>query len=94
MTRKALQHEGFTSNQILRPVTMAILTLFLRRGRAGRIFSTGSALDAFVKGYAQQAPYRKRRTSKRMCWNRTEVLQDSSRPDLAPEPSGGPFNMH
>jgi hypothetical protein len=23
-----------------------------------------------------------------------EVLQDSTRPDLTPEPHGGPFNMH
>jgi len=23
-----------------------------------------------------------------------EVVQDSTRPDLVPEPRGGPFNMH
>jgi heme-degrading monooxygenase HmoA len=35
--------EGFISNQILRPVNPAILTWFLRRGTAGKIFSTGCA---------------------------------------------------
>ena len=48
--------------------------------------ATTSALSAIAK--AQDAYF------KMNVLELHEVLQDSARPELAPEPRGGPFNMH
>jgi hypothetical protein len=50
--------------------------------------------DAFVKGHAQSGTSPKDAYFKTNVLELHEVLQDSSRPDLALEPRGGPFNMH
>jgi heme-degrading monooxygenase HmoA len=50
--------------------------------------------DAFVKGHAQSATLPKDAYFKANVLELREVLQDSSCPDLRPEPHGGPFNMH
>jgi hypothetical protein len=47
-----------------------------------------------VKGHAQSGTLPKDAYFKTNVLELHEVLQDSSRPQLAPEPRGGPFNMH
>jgi hypothetical protein len=47
-----------------------------------------------VKGHAQSGTLPKDAYFRTNVLELHEVLQDSSRPHLAPEPPGGPFNMH
>jgi len=57
-------------------------------------FITGS-LRCFVKATRNQPPTLPRDAYyKGNVLELHEVLQDSSRPELAPEPHSGPFNMH
>src|ERR1051325_2772542 len=50
--------------------------------------------DAFLKGHAQSGTLPKEAFVKSNVLEMHEVVQDSSRPDLAEEPHGGPFKMH
>lgn len=86
--------EGFISNQILRPVNdgdpYVVFTTWNRR----QDFLNWVRSDAFVKGHAQSGTLPKDAYFRTNVLELHEVLQDSSRSDLAPEPRGGPFNMH
>jgi heme oxygenase (mycobilin-producing) len=86
--------DGFISNQILRPVKdgdpYVVFTTWNRR----QDFLKWVRSDAFVKGHAQSGTLPKDAYFKTNVLELHEVLQDSSRPDLSPEPHGGPFNMH
>ena len=50
--------------------------------------------DAFTKGHAQSGTLPKDAYPKPNVLEMHEVVSDSSRPDMAPEPPGGPFKMH
>jgi hypothetical protein len=50
--------------------------------------------DEFVKGHAQSGTMPKEAFNGPNKLEVHEVLQDSARPDLEPEPKGGPLRMH
>jgi hypothetical protein len=50
--------------------------------------------DEFVKGHAQSGTLPKDAFFQSNVLEMHEVVQDSSRPELQPEPRGGPFRMH
>ncbi len=85
---------GFISNQVLRPVNegdpYVVFTVWNNR----QDFLGWVRSDAFIKGHAQSGTLPKEAYFKPNQLEMHEVVQDSTRPDLKPEPSGGPFKMH
>lgn len=85
---------GFISNQVLRPVNegdpYVVFTFWQNRQN----FLDWVRSDEFVKGHAQSGSLPKDAFFAANVLELHEVVQDSSRPDLAPEPKGGPFKMH
>ena len=85
---------GFISNQVLRPVNdgdpYVVFTVWSSRQN----FLDWVRSDEFVKGHAQSGSLPKDAFSSANVLELHEVVQDSSRPELAPEPKGGPFKMH
>jgi heme-degrading monooxygenase HmoA len=86
--------EGFISNQVLRPVNEGDPYVVFTFWNSRQDFLHWIRSDEFVKGHAQSGTLPKDAYFKSNVLEVHEVLQDSSRPDLAPEPHGGPFNMH
>jgi heme-degrading monooxygenase HmoA len=85
---------GFISNQVLRPVNDGDPYVVFTIWNSRQDFINWVRSDAFVKGHAQSGTLPKEAFPKPNALEMHEVVQDSSRPDLAPEPHGGPFNMH
>src|SRR4029450_9052734 len=88
------QMPGFISNQILRPANEGDPYVVFRLWNSRHDFLNWVRSDAFVKGHAQSGSLPKEAYSKTNVLELHEVLQDSSRPELAAEPRGGPFNMN
>ena len=86
--------EGFICNQVLRPVNDGDPYVVFTIWNSRQDFLNWVRSDAFVKGHAQSGTLPKDAYFKTNVLELHEVLQDSSRPDLAPEPPGGPFHMH
>lgn len=88
------QMPGFVSNQVLRPVNdgdpYVVFTVWNSRDD----FMNWVRSEAFVKGHAQSGTLPKEAYFKPNVLEMHEVLQDSTRPDLEPEPHGGAFKMH
>ena len=88
------QMPGFVSNQVLRPVnegdSYIVFTLWENR----EDFLNWVRSEAFVKGHAQSGTLPKEAYFKPNVLEMHEVVQDSARPELIPEPPGGPFKMH
>jgi heme oxygenase (mycobilin-producing) len=85
---------GFISNQVLRPVNEGDPYVVFTIWNSRQDFLNWVRSDEFVKGHAQSGTLPKDAYFKTNVLELHEVLQDSSRSDLAPEPHGGPFNMH
>ncbi len=85
---------GFISNQILRPVNEEDPYVVFTTWKSRPDFLNWVRSDKFVKGHAQSGTLPKDAYSRSNVLEMHEVIQDSSRPDLTPEPHGGPFNMH
>lgn len=85
---------GFVFNQVLRPVNdgdpYVVFTLWNSRDD----FVNWVRSEDFVKGHAQSGTLPKDTYYRPNALEMHEVLQDSSRPSLEPEPPGGPFKMH
>ena len=85
---------GFISNQVLRPVNdgdpYVVFTIWYSRAD----FLHWVRSDEFVKGHAQSGTLPKEAFFKPNVLEMHEVVQDSTRPNLEPEPRGGPFKMH
>lgn len=85
---------GFISNQVLRPVNEGdpyiVLTLWSSRAD----FMAWIRSDEFLQGHAKSGTLPKDAYAGPNKLEVHEVFLDSSRPDLAPEPPGGPFKMH
>jgi len=86
--------DGFISNQVLRPVNEGDPYVVFTTWNSRQDFLNWVRSDAFVKGHAQSATLPRDAYAKANVLELHEVLQDSTRPDLTPEPHGGPFNMH
>ena len=88
------QMPGFISNQVLRPVNEGDPYIVFTIWNSRQDFLNWVRSDAFVKGHAQSGTLPKEAFVKSNVLEMHEVVQDSSRPDLAAEPHGGPFKMH
>ncbi len=88
------QMPGFVSNMVLRPTKAdepyVVLTFWNRR----EDFEAWVKSDAFTKGHAQSGTLPREAFSGPNKLELHEVLSDSSRPELEPEPRGGAFNPH
>ncbi|HEX8176244.1 MAG TPA: antibiotic biosynthesis monooxygenase [Pyrinomonadaceae bacterium] len=85
---------GFISNQVLRPVNEGDPYVVFTVWRSREDFLNWVRSDEFVKGHSQSGTLPKDAFPKANVLEMHEVLQDSTRPDLEPEPAGGPFRMH
>ena len=85
---------GFVSNMVLRPANegdpYVVFTVWRSRGD----FLNWVRSDEFVRGHAQSGTLPREAFAGPNKLEMHEVLQDSARPDLEPEPPGGPFKMH
>lgn len=88
------QMPGFVSNQVLRPVNEGDPYVVFTIWNSRQDFLNWVRSDAFVKGHAQSGSLPKDAFSQSNVLEMHEVIQDSSRRDLEPEPHGGPFKMH
>ena len=88
------QMPGFISNQVLRPVNEGDPYVVFTIWNSRLDFLNWVRSDAFVKGHAQSGSLPKEAFSRSNVLEMHEVIQDSSRPELEPEPHGGPFKMH
>jgi heme-degrading monooxygenase HmoA len=88
------QMPGFISNQVLRPVNEGEPYVVFTLWNSRHDFLNWVRSDAFVMGHAQSGSLPKEAFSQSNVFEMHEVVQDSSRPDLAAEPPGGPFRMH
>jgi heme-degrading monooxygenase HmoA len=85
---------GFISNQVLRPVNPGDPYIVLTLWQSRSDFEGWIRSDAFMQGHAKSGSLPKEAFSEPNKLEIHEVIQDSSRPDLAVEPHGKPFQMH
>lgn len=85
---------GFVSNQVLRPVNEDQPYVVLTTWASREDFMGWIRSEAFVKGHAQSGSLPKDAYSQANVLEMHEIIQDSTRPDMEPEPRGGPFKMH
>jgi heme-degrading monooxygenase HmoA len=88
------QMPGFVSNQVLRPVNEGDPYVVFTVWQSRADFLNWVRSDAFVKGHAQSGTLPKEAFTQSNVLEMHEVLQDSARPELEPEPRGGAFKMH
>ena len=85
---------GFVSNQVLRPVNegdpYVVLTIWESRDS----LMSWIRSEEFVKGHAQSGTLPKDTYFQANVLELHEIIQDSTRPEMPPEPHGGPFKMH
>lgn len=85
---------GFISNHILRPVNEGDPYVVFTFWQSRQDFLNWVRSDEFVKGHAASGTLPKEAFSAANVLELHEVIQDSTRPELEPEPPGGPFRMH
>ena len=85
---------GFIFNQVLRPVNPGDPYIVLTLWNARADFEAWIRSDAFMQGHAKSGSLPKEAFTAQNKLEVHEVIQDSSRPDLTPEPHGEPFKMH
>ncbi|MFC4455562.1 antibiotic biosynthesis monooxygenase [Deinococcus sonorensis] len=88
------QMPGFVSNQVLRPVAPGDPYIVLTWWESREAFDAWTRSDAFTQGHARSSTLPKEAFSGPNRLEVHEVLQDSSRPDLVPEPKGQPIGGH
>ena len=85
---------GFISNHVLRPVNDGDPYVVFTFWNTRQDFMNWIRSDEFVKGHAQSGTLPKDAFPQANVLEMHEVVQDSTRPDLEPEPRGGAFKMH
>jgi len=85
---------GFVSNQVLRPVNDGDPYVVFTIWNSRQDFLHWVRSDEFVQGHAKSGTLPSDAFTKANVLEMHEVIQDSSRPELQPEPHGGPFKMH
>jgi heme-degrading monooxygenase HmoA len=85
------QMPGFITNQVLRPVNQGDPYIVLTYWESRERFEEWTRSDAFIQGHARSGTLPKEAFSGPNKLELHEVILDSSRPDLAPEPHGKPF---
>jgi heme oxygenase (mycobilin-producing) len=88
------QMPGFVSNQLLRPVNSGdpyiVLTVWASRAD----FEAWVRSDAFRQGHARSGTLPKAAFTGPNKLELHEIILDTSRPELTPEPHGQPFQVH
>ena len=77
---------GFVSNQVLRPVAPGDPYIVLTLWESREQFDAWVRSDAFTKGHGSSGSLPREAFTGQNKIEIHEVVQDSSRPDLAPEP--------
>jgi heme-degrading monooxygenase HmoA len=85
---------GFLSNQVLRPVNEGDPYVVLTFWESRTHFEAWIRSDEFVKGHARSGTLPKEAFTGPNKLEVHEVLQDTSRPNLTPEPRQGPLKFH
>jgi len=85
---------GFLSNQILRPTKPTDPYIVMTYWESREHFEAWTKSDAFVKGHARSGTLPKDAFTAPNQLEVHEVIMDSQRPDLKPEPHGGPVPGH
>lgn len=85
------QMPGFISNQVLRPVNEGDPYVVLTFWQSRADFDAWVRSDAFVQGHARSGTLPKEAFTGANKLEIHEIIQDSSRPELQPEPHGKPF---
>lgn len=88
------QMPGFVSNQVLRPVNDGDPYVVFTIWNSREDFMNWVRSDEFIKGHAQSGTLPKEAYFQTNVLEMHEVVQDSARPELPPEPRGGAFKMH
>ncbi len=85
---------GFVSNQLLRPVNpgdpYVVLTVWESRAH----FESWVGSEAFRQGHARSGTLPREAFTAPNGLELHEIILDTTRPDLAPEPRGVPFRAH
>lgn len=89
--RKVDEMPGFVSNLVLRPVAPGDPYIVLTVWESREQFDAWTRSDAFVQGHARSGQLPREAFSGPNKLELHEVIQDSSRPDLTPEPRGLPL---
>lgn len=85
---------GFIANQVLRPVNPGDPYIVLTFWASRADFDAWVHSDAFTKGHARSGTLPGEAFSGPSKLELHEVVMDSSRPDLEPEPHGAPLRPH
>ncbi len=85
---------GFISNQLLRPTREGDPYVVFTLWRSRADFEAWVSSDAFVKGHARSGTLPREAFTAPNRLEVHEVILDSTRPDLEPEPRGGPIDAH
>jgi heme oxygenase (mycobilin-producing) len=88
------QMPGFISNQVLRPVNPGDPYVVLTWWESREAFRMWTESDEFRQGHARSGTLPSEAFTGPNKLEIHEVIQDSSRPDLEPEPPGGPMRFH
>ena len=85
---------GFVSNMVLRPVNEGDPYVVFPTWESRKDFLNWVRSDAILKAHAQSGTLPREAFAGSNVLEMHEVVQDSARPELEPEPPGGPFKMH
>lgn len=85
---------GFVANQVLRPVNEGDPYVVLTTWDSRQQFLDWVRSEEFQKGHAQSGTLPKDAYFQPNVLEMHEMIQDSTQPDMEPEPHGGPFKMH
>ncbi len=85
---------GFISNQVLRPTSPGEPYIILTQWESRQHFEDWVHSEAFTKGHAQSGSLPREAFAGRNTLELLEIILDTARPDLTPEPHGQPFNPH
>ncbi|MQA92291.1 MAG: antibiotic biosynthesis monooxygenase [Gemmatimonas sp.] len=85
---------GFISNQVLRPVNPGDPYVVLTWWESREAFRAWTESEEFRVGHARSGTLPKEAFTGPNKLEIHEVIQDSSRPELEPEPPGGPMQFH
>lgn len=83
---------GFISNQLLRPTGEGEPYIVLTHWESRQQFEAWVRSPEFVQGHARSSSLPREAFSGPSKLELHEVLLDSTRPELVPEPHGGPFS--
>lgn len=86
--------KGFVSNQVLRPVNDKDPYIVFTVWQSRADFDAWVRSDEFVKGHARSSTLPKEAFFASNKIEIHEIIQDSLRPDMVPEPRGKAFKIH